>query len=92
MGHAFGSTNKLKEKFLSIFKDIGIIAHVCEGIGISRSTFHRWIEGDGKFASDFNMVVCENFDTHREMWRQIPVNKQNIFIWGAFELEKEGSI
>ena len=89
MGHKFGTTVNLKQNFLSIFKDIGILLQTCEKIGISRSTFHRWLENDGGFASDFNMVVCENFDNHKELWRQIPSSKQSIFIWGAFELEKE---
>ena len=61
--------------------------------GTLQSSFHRWLEnGPNNFPSDFNDVVYESFPIHKELWRQTPSNKQNIFIWGAFELEKEGDI
>lgn len=40
----------IKLEILEIAKEISIDTHICKKVGISRSTFYRWLERDLEFA------------------------------------------
>jgi transposase len=83
MGHPFNSTETLQANFINYFKEIGLIAPACKKTGISRSTFHRWINAkndDGIFSCSFGEAVSEVYDKHKKLWKKIPEKRRNWFI------------
>ena len=47
-------SKKINDRIVEEFTIIPIVQHVCQRVGISRSTFYRWCEEDKQFA-----INCE---------------------------------
>jgi hypothetical protein len=90
MGHPFNSTETLQANFITYFKEIGLIAPVCKKVGISRSTFHRWMDmngagADGIFLGTFGEAVYEVSFKHMKLWRKIPEKRRNWVVQRAVD-------
>ena len=88
MEHYYGNKYQLKEVFLNVFKEIGVIAPSCKKVGVSRSTFYRWLTEDQKFNDSFIDATEESWIKNKDNLKHLPEHKRHGYLKTCIEMEE----
>lgn len=66
---------RIKKKLLEELEKIPIVQYACQKVGISRSTYYRWIEDDKKFSSDADDAQQKGVEIINDMAESKIINK-----------------
>ena len=72
-------TTNLKTKMLVELRNTHNILDACINIGLTRSTFYRWVNSDKEFAKNVSLVtslkINKPAESNRLLWRRYKLNK-----------------